>query len=122
MSIRVLVADDSSAMRKMIIRSLNAVGVTDIVEACDGAEAISMFDSANVQMVMLDWNMPEMNGLEVLQEIRVQGSDVPVMMVMTKAEKQYILAAIQVGVTDYIVKPFTAALLREKLEKYCALV
>lgn len=120
MNIRVLIADDSSTMRKIIIRSLNAVGITDIVEAADGAEALSLFGQSDVQLVMLDWNMPEKNGLEVLQEIRALGSNVPVMMVTTEAEKARVLAAIQSGATDYLVKPFTADLLREKLEKHCA--
>ena len=119
MSIRVLVADDSSTMRKIIIRSLNAVGITDIVEACDGDEALSVFGKTDVRLVMLDWNMPEKNGLEVLQEIRAQGSDVPIMMVTTEAEKSRVLAAIQAGATDYIVKPFTADLLRQKIEQHC---
>ncbi len=118
MRFRVLVADDSSTMRGIIIRYLNAAGVTDIVEACDGTEALLMFSIANAQMVMLDWNMPEKNGLEVLQEIRAQGSDVPVMMVTTEAQKSHVLAAIQAGATDYIVKPFTADVLQEKIEKY----
>ena len=86
MSTRVLVADDSSTMRKIIIRSLNAVGITDIVEAGDGEEAVDAFGVNEVQLVMLDWNMPKKDGLEVLKSIRVGGSSVPVMMVTTEAE------------------------------------
>jgi two-component system chemotaxis response regulator CheY len=119
MGLRVLVADDSGTMRKIISRSLNAVGVTDIVEAADGAEAIVKFAEEEVQLVMLDWNMPEKTGLEVLQSIRDQGSSVPVMMVTTEADKASVLAAIQAGATDYLVKPFSSDQLREKLEKHC---
>ncbi len=117
---RVLVADDSSTMRKIILRSLQAVGVTDIAEAADGAEAIAMFKPGDFDMVLTDWNMPGLTGLEVLQQIRAQDPKVPVIMVTTEAEKSRVLQAIQAGVTDYLVKPFTADTLREKLEKHGA--
>jgi len=117
---RVLVADDSSTMRKIILRSLQAVGVTDIAEAADGAEAIAMFKPGDYDMVLTDWNMPGLTGLEVLQQIRAQDPKIPVIMVTTEAEKSRVLQAIQAGVTDYLVKPFTADTLREKLEKHGA--
>ena len=117
---RVLVADDSSTMRKIILRSLQAVGVTDIAEAADGTEAIAMFKPGEFDMVLTDWNMPGLNGLEVLQQIRAQDPKIPVIMVTTEAEKSRVLQAIQAGVTDYLVKPFTADTLREKLEKHGA--
>ena len=117
---RVLVADDSSTMRKIILRSLQAVGVTDIVEAADGTEAVAMFKPGEFDMVLTDWNMPGLTGLEVLQQIRAQDPKVPVIMVTTEAEKSRVLQAIQAGVTDYLVKPFTADTLREKLEKHGA--
>ena len=117
---RVLVADDSSTMRKIILRSLQAVGVTDIVEAADGTEAIAIFKPGDFDMILTDWNMPGLTGLEVLQQIRAQDPKVPVIMVTTEAEKSRVLQAIQAGVTDYLVKPFTADTLREKLEKHGA--
>ena len=117
---RVLVADDSSTMRKIILRSLQAVGVTDIAEAADGAEAVAMFKPGEFDMVLTDWNMPGLTGLEVLQQIRAIDPKVPVIMVTTEAEKSRVLQAIQAGVTDYLVKPFTADTLREKLEKHGA--
>ncbi len=118
MGTKVLVADDSSTMRKIILRSLNAVGVTDITEAADGEEAVAKFDQDTFDMVLTDWNMPGKNGLEVLQDIRSKNKDVPVIMVTTEAEKSRVLEAIQNGVSDYLVKPFTADVLREKLEKF----
>ena len=121
MSIRVMIVDDTKIMRKIIIRSLNAVGISDIVEAGDGAEALRLFAQANVQLVLLDWNMPEKNGLEVLQEIRAQGSDVPVIMVTAEAEQSRVTAAIQAGATDFLIRPFTADLFRQKLERYCVM-
>ncbi|MGL6225416.1 MAG: response regulator [Thermoguttaceae bacterium] len=117
---RVLVADDSSTMRKIILRSLQAVGVTDVAEAADGTEAVAMFKPGLFDMVLTDWNMPGMTGLEVLQNIRAQDANIPVIMVTTEAEKSRVLQAIQAGVTDYLVKPFSADSLREKLEKHGA--
>ena len=115
---RVLVADDSSTMRKIILRSLQAVGVKDVAEAADGAEAVAMFAPGKFDMVLTDWNMPGMTGLEVLKKIREQDQNIPVIMVTTEAEKSRVLEAIQAGVTDYLVKPFTPDTLREKLEKH----
>ncbi len=118
MSLRVLVADDSSTMRKIILRSLLAVGCEGATEAADGAEAIAMFKPGEFDLVLTDWNMPAKNGLEVVQEIRKQDPNVKIMMVTTEAEKSRVLQAIEAGVSDYLVKPFTAETLREKLQKH----
>lgn len=115
---RVLVADDSSTMRKIILRSLSAVGVTNVVEAADGDEAVSLFSAGEFDLVLTDWNMPGKSGLEVIQEIRAKNKDIPIVMVTTEAEKSRVVEAIQAGVSDYLVKPFTAETLREKLEKF----
>ncbi len=115
---RVLVADDSSTMRKIILRSLQAVGVNDAAEAADGNEAVAMFKPGEFNLVLTDWNMPGKTGLEVIQAIRAQDSAVPIIMVTTEAEKGRVMEAIQAGVSDYLVKPFTAETLREKLEKH----
>ena len=118
MSARVLVADDSSTMRKIILRSLQAVGVPTAVEAADGAEAINLFKPGEFDMVLTDWNMPGKTGLDVAREIRAQDAKVPIIMVTTEAEKGRVLQAIEAGVSDYLVKPFTADTLREKLVKH----
>ncbi len=115
---KVLVADDSGVMRKIIIRSLNAVGVTDVVEAADGAEGWDQLQANPVDLVLTDWNMPNVSGMEFLRKIRESGSDLPVIMVTTEAEKAKVIEAIQAGVTDYLCKPFESEELREKLEKY----
>ena len=120
MSLKVLVVDDSGVMRKIIIRSLNAVGVTDIVEAGDGVEALERFTKNQFNMVLTDWNMPNKSGLELTREIRALGSTIPIMMITTEAEKSRVLEAIQAGVSDYLAKPFEAETLREKLDKYCS--
>jgi two-component system chemotaxis response regulator CheY len=118
MGTRCLVADDSSTMRKIILRSLNAVGVSDITEAADGEEAIKLFGDGGFNLVLTDWNMPGKSGLEVIQAIRATNKEVPIIMVTTEAEKSRVLEAIQAGVSDYLVKPFTADTLREKLAKH----
>jgi two-component system chemotaxis response regulator CheY len=118
MGARVLVADDSSTMRKIILRSLNAVGIPSAVEAADGEEAIRLFTPGEFDLVLTDWNMPGRNGLEVITDIRQRDKNVPIIMVTTEAEKSRVLEAIQAGVSDYLVKPFTADTLREKLEKH----
>src|SRR5262245_28235047 len=115
MSRKVLVADDSGVMRKIIIRSLNACGVTEIVEANDGVEAITKFKEGGIDLVRTDWNMPNKNGLEVVQEIRASGSDVPIIMITTEAENNRVREAIQAGVNDYLAKPFDNELLRQKI-------
>jgi two-component system chemotaxis response regulator CheY len=115
---RVLVADDSGIMRKIIIRSLNSVGVSDIVEAADGQEAINAYNSNDIDLILTDWNMPNKSGLDVVTEIRGQGSTVPIIMVTTEAQKGQVIAAIQAGVSDYLTKPFEADDLRAKLDKF----
>jgi two-component system chemotaxis response regulator CheY len=120
MSINVLVADDSGTMRKIIIRSLNAVGIQSVVEAADGAQAVALFKPGQFHMVLTDWNMPGKTGLEVVKEIRAQDAKVPIIMITTEAEKARVVEAIQAGVTDYVVKPFTPDTLREKLDRHVA--
>ncbi len=118
MGTRVLVADDSSTMRKIILRSLQAVGVTETTEASDGNEAVATFQPGRFDLVLTDWNMPGKTGLEVVAEIRAKDANVPIIMITTEAEKGRVLQAIQAGVSDYLVKPFTPDTLREKLEKH----
>ena len=115
---KVLVADDSGVMRKIIIRALNACGVTEIVEAGDGAEAIAKFGETSVDLVMTDWNMPNKTGLDVVKEIRATGSTVPIFMITTEAEMSRVKEAIAAGVHDYLAKPFENDLLRQKIDKF----
>ena len=115
-----LVVDDSGTMRKIIIRALNSVGLMDIVEAGDGVEALATFQKNTFGMVLTDWNMPNKSGLELTRDIRSLGSKVPVFMITTESEKNRVVEAIQAGITDYLVKPFTQEDLKQKLAKYCA--
>jgi two-component system chemotaxis response regulator CheY len=118
MGLRVLVADDSSAMRKLILRSLRAAGAEGATEAADGAEAVARFKPGEFDLVLTDWNMPGKTGLEVVREIRALDAEVKIMMVTTEAERTRVVQAIEAGVSDYLVKPFTGDVLREKLQKH----
>jgi two-component system chemotaxis response regulator CheY len=119
MSKKVLVVNDSGTMRKIVIRALNAVGFSDTVEAADGVEALDVFQKTPVHLVLTDWNMPNKSGVELTRDIRATGSKVPIFMITTEAEKNRVVEAIQAGVNDYLVKPFTQDALQEKLQKAC---
>jgi len=119
-TMKVLVADDSGVMRKIIIRALNSVGVNDVIEAANGQEAIDAFKANPVDMILTDWNMPEKTGLDVVTEIRATGSEIPIIMVTTEAQKSQVIAAIQAGVSDYLTKPFDSDDLRAKIDKFVA--
>ncbi|HTU26513.1 MAG TPA: response regulator [Pirellulales bacterium] len=116
---RALVVDDSATMRKVLIRSLVACGLTEgeVVEAGDGGEALRLFAEQTIDLVLTEWNMPGKSGLELIHEIRAGGAKVPIIMITTEAEKSRVIEVIRAGVTDYVIKPFTAEMLREKIEK-----
>ncbi len=118
MSIKVLIADDSGVMRKIIVRAAKSSGVDEIVEAVDGADALAKFEQEAFDLVLTDWNMPNKSGLDVIQEIRGKGSNVPIIMVTTEGEKGNVLQAIEAGVSDYLTKPFEAADLSAKIDKF----
>ena len=122
MGIKALVADDSGVMRKIIIRALNAIGVTDVVEAADGEEACTLFGMHTFDLVLTDWNMPGKTGLDVIREIRATGSKIPIMLITTEGEKSRVMEAVQAGVSDYVVKPFEADALRAKIDKHVAVL
>ncbi len=112
-----LVVDDSATMRRIVINSLQRIGFTDTVEAGDGQEALAKFDST-IQFVITDWNMPNMSGTEFTKVLRSRddGRHVPVLMVTARSVKEDILTAMEAGVNNYIVKPFTPAVLKEKID------
>ncbi|MDA1050178.1 MAG: response regulator [Planctomycetota bacterium] len=117
---RALVVDDSGPMRAIVIRNLRTVGIEEIVQAADGAEALKLFRTSVFDVVITDFNMPQMNGLELVKKLRASGSEVPILMLTTEAERSTVLAAIQAGVTGYLIKPFDSSLLQKKLEKVLA--
>jgi two-component system chemotaxis response regulator CheY len=114
---RVLVVDDSSTMRRIIANALKKAGCDEIVEAGNGAEGLQQLSASKVDLVVTDWNMPVMNGLEFVRELRTmsESATVPVLMVTTNAEGADVSGAKEAGVNDYVVKPFTADTLTEKI-------
>jgi two-component system, chemotaxis family, chemotaxis protein CheY len=115
---RVLLVDDSGTMRTIQKRCLQKLNVADVIEAEDGVQALQLFQQGQFDVVLTDWNMPNMDGLSLLKEIRQQNREIPVIMITTEAERARVVLAIQCGVSDYLVKPFTPEGLKEKLEKW----
>jgi two-component system, chemotaxis family, chemotaxis protein CheY len=118
-STRFLVVDDFSTMRRIVRNLLKELGYTQVEEAEDGADALNRLRGADFDFVVSDWNMPNMTGLELLQAIRADASlnSLPVLMITAEARKENIIEAARAGANGYIVKPFTAATLDEKLSK-----
>jgi len=119
MNIKILVVDDFSTMRRIVKNLLRQLGYIHIEEAEDGAQAYSKLKNGGFGFVISDWNMPNMDGLALLKKIRSDEElkDVPVLMVTAEAEKDKVVTAIQAGVNNYIVKPFTGEILKEKIDK-----
>jgi len=119
LNIKVLVVDDFATMRRIVTNVLRQIGFTNIFEADDGTTALKMINKEKYGLVLCDWNMPEMSGLELLKIVRADESlkGLPFVMVTAEAEKQNIIDAVQAGVSNYVVKPFTAATVIQKLEK-----
>jgi two-component system, chemotaxis family, chemotaxis protein CheY len=118
-NMKFLVVDDFSTMRRIVKNLLKELGYSNVEEAEDGAMGLSMLQNGNFDFVVSDWNMPNMDGLTMLQNIRSDPklSSLPVLMVTAEAKKENIIAAAQAGANGYVVKPFTAATLDEKLSK-----
>lgn len=116
---KILVVDDFSTMRRIIKNLLKDLGFTNIQEADDGSTALPMLQNGDFDFVVTDWNMPGMQGIDLLRAIRADDNlkHLPVLMVTAEAKKEQIVAAAQAGVNGYVVKPFTAATLKEKLDK-----
>jgi two-component system chemotaxis response regulator CheY len=113
-----LVVDDSAAMRRVVVSSLQRIGFTEWVEAGGGREALDRFDPS-VNFVITDWNMPNMSGTELARALRARpdGAKVPILMVTARSVREDILAALASGVNNYIVKPFTPQVLKEKIDQ-----
>jgi two-component system chemotaxis response regulator CheY len=113
-----LVVDDSLTMRRIMINALQRIGYTDIVEADDGHDALMKFDES-ISFIVTDWNMPVMNGLEFARAVRATptGQSVPILMVTTRGAREDIVTAVEAGVNNYILKPFTPSVLKEKIDR-----
>jgi len=118
-NLKFLVVDDFSTMRRIVRNLLKDLGYVNVDEAEDGVIALKMLKSQSFEFVISDWNMPNMDGLMLLQAIRADDvlKKIPVLMVTAEAKKENIIAAAQAGASGYVVKPFTAGTLGEKLEK-----
>jgi len=119
LNMEVLIVDDFATMRRILKNILKQIGFTNISEADDGKSALNMLKKQKFDLVLCDWNMPEMPGIELLKQVRADDGlkDMPFVMVTAEAQKENILAAVQAGVSNYVVKPFTAETISEKLEK-----
>ena len=118
-NMRILIVDDFSTMRRIIKNLLNDLGYTNTAEAEDGNSALTALGQGNFEFVVTDWNMPGMTGIELLKAIRADDryKTLPVLMVTAEAKREQIIEAAQNGVNGYIIKPFTAQTLEEKLGK-----
>lgn len=113
-----LVVDDSATMRRIVVNSLQRIGYSDIVEAADGAQGLEALDGS-IDFVITDWNMPVMGGLDMVRSIRAQPdrAGLPILMVTTRSVREDIVQAAQAGVNNYVVKPFTPQVLKEKIDQ-----
>jgi two-component system chemotaxis response regulator CheY len=121
-SIRFLVVDDFSTMRRIIKNLLHDLGYTNVTEADDGKTALPMLKSGNFDFLITDWNMPGMPGLELLKAVRQRRltKQMPVLMLTAEAKREQIVEAAQAGVNGYVIKPFTAADAQGKIDKILA--
>lgn len=114
----ILVVDDSSTMRRIVSNALNNIGYKNITTAEDGSDALKKIKNSQFDAIMTDWNMPKMDGLALVREVRKMETykEVPIVMITTEGGKREVITAIKEGVNNYIVKPFTAKTLKDKLE------
>ncbi len=118
-NMRILVVDDFSTMRRIVKNLLGGLGFTNIVEADDGSTALPILEKGGIDFLVTDWNMPGMQGIELLKAVRANPklAALPVLMVTAEAKREQIMLAAQAGVNGYVVKPFTADTLKEKVDK-----
>ena len=115
----ILIVDDFSTMRRIIKNLLRDLGFTNTEEADDGSTALPILQKGGIDFLVTDWNMPKMTGIDLLKAVRADASleGLPILMVTAEAKREQIVEAAQAGVNGYVVKPFTAAVLQEKIEK-----
>jgi two-component system chemotaxis response regulator CheY len=121
-SITVLVVDDMSTMRRILKNVLKQIGFSNLVEAENGQDALNKLKVGDIGLIVSDWNMPVMQGIELLRTVRADAElkHLPFLMVTAEGQKENIIEAVQAGVSNYVVKPFTAEALQGKLEKIFA--
>ncbi len=116
---KILVVDDFSTMRRIVKNVLKQIGFENIEEAEDGTQALAKLKAGGYGFIVSDWNMPNMDGMDLFLKVRQDPSakDIPFLMVTAEAEKDKVITAIQAGVNSYIVKPFTAEVFKEKMDR-----
>ncbi len=114
---KVLFVDDSPTMRRIIQNSLNKIGYTDLIAAEHGEDALAKLEGVEVDLIITDWNMPEMNGEQLVIKLREDPKykDKPILMVTTRGMKEDVITAVKIGVNGYVVKPFTPEVLKKKI-------
>jgi two-component system chemotaxis response regulator CheY len=119
LKMKILVVDDFSTMRRIVKNVLKQLGFENIEEAEDGAQALAKLKLGGYGFMVSDWNMPNMDGLQLLKAVRADPAlkGLPVLMVTAEAEKHMVVTAIQAGVNNYVVKPFTAEIFKEKMDR-----
>ena len=117
---KIMLVDDSRTIRNIQKNVLKQLGYTDVVEAEDGVQALAKFKEETPDLMLVDWNMPNMDGITLVRKIREINQTVPLIMCTTEAEKTRVLEAIKAGVNNYVVKPFTVESLGEKINQTMA--
>ena len=117
-----LVVDDSATMRRIVVNALKSIGYGDVVEAADGSDALQKC-AAGIELVITDWNMPVMGGLDFVKALRAtpEHARTPILMVTTRSVKEDIMQAVEAGVSSYILKPFMPQVLKEKIDQVLSL-
>lgn len=119
---KILLVDDSRTIRNIQKNVLGQLGHGEILEAGDGVEALQVLKVSRPDLMLVDWNMPNMDGLTLVKKVREADKDLPIIMCTTEAEKARVLEALKAGVNNYVVKPFTAETMAEKIEQTMAKV
>ncbi len=117
-SMKILIVDDSITIRRIITNALKTIGFPETIEAVDGKDALDKLSGGNVDFIITDWNMPQMNGLDFIKEVRANPiySSMPILMITTHGSEQDVIEALKAKVNSYIVKPFTPQELKEKID------
>ena len=117
---KILIVDDSGSMRHFSKNILKGLGITEIREAGDGNEAIKAVSLEKPDLILMDWNMPNLNGVEALKKLKADPATkpIPVIMITSESEKADIIAAVQAGAASYVIKPFNAAIIKEKIAPF----
>ncbi|PZP39528.1 MAG: response regulator [Pseudomonas fluorescens] len=118
-NMRILVVDDAQTMRRIVVNLLRQLGFTNMTEADDGTTAWERLNTEHIDLIISDWNMPKMTGIDLLKKVRESEKYrvTPFIMVTAEGKRENVIAAVQAGVSNYIVKPFNAATLKEKMTK-----